>query len=122
MGKEYSAHGKNENTYRILVRKPEERVYLEDVSVGVRIILKWIIRNSVLRCKLPTKHSSPWSRRQLAPCCCQSVLDRLKDIYKELTARLCWLTEHWMEGLLAGQGTDIDVVQLRPDRVRQLSG
>jgi hypothetical protein len=34
--------GKGRGAYRILVGRPERRNHLEDLGVGVRIILKWI--------------------------------------------------------------------------------
>jgi hypothetical protein len=36
-------HGKDENAYKISVREPEGRIYLEDLSIDGMIILKWIL-------------------------------------------------------------------------------
>jgi hypothetical protein len=35
--------GENRNAYRILVGKPEEKRPLEDLDVGGRIILRWVL-------------------------------------------------------------------------------
>jgi hypothetical protein len=36
--------GERRNAYRILVGKPEGKSYYEDLDVGVRMILKWILK------------------------------------------------------------------------------
>jgi hypothetical protein len=36
--------GEKRNAYRVLVAKPEGKKPLEDLNVGVRIILKWILQ------------------------------------------------------------------------------
>jgi hypothetical protein len=39
-------HGGEENSYRVLVAKPEEKRkdYFEDLIIGGRIILQWILK------------------------------------------------------------------------------
>jgi hypothetical protein len=41
--------GEIKNPYRILVRKPEGRNYLEDLGIDERIILKMVLRKSCCR-------------------------------------------------------------------------
>jgi hypothetical protein len=43
MGRACRTNGEKTNAYRILVGKPEEKDHLEDLDVGGRIILEWIL-------------------------------------------------------------------------------
>jgi hypothetical protein len=43
MGKACSTNGEKRNAYSVLVGKPEEKRPLEDLDVGGRIILEWIL-------------------------------------------------------------------------------
>jgi hypothetical protein len=43
MGGACGTHGEKRNVYGILVGKPEERDHYEDLDIGWRIILTWIL-------------------------------------------------------------------------------
>jgi hypothetical protein len=49
MGKACRTHGEKKNAYTILVRKPEGRDYLEDISIDGKIIFKWIVKKYCAR-------------------------------------------------------------------------
>jgi hypothetical protein len=37
-------HGENRNVCRVSVGKPKERDLQEDLGIGLRIILKWVVK------------------------------------------------------------------------------
>jgi hypothetical protein len=45
IGRAYSMHGGERNTYRILLGKPDGKRPLERHRIDGRIILRWVLRN-----------------------------------------------------------------------------
>jgi hypothetical protein len=50
MGGAHSTHRRDEKCIKNLVRKPEGEDNLEDLDMDGRVILQWILENSVGRC------------------------------------------------------------------------